>query len=100
MYLLSSLDKHKPCNYIVTMKANIISIGNSQGIRIPKVLLEQSNLSGEVELEISDEGILIRRAKKNREDWAESFKQMSENNDDETFEDFALTKKIRENWRW
>lgn len=32
------------------MKASIISIGNSKGIRIPKPLLEESGLSGTVEL--------------------------------------------------
>jgi antitoxin component of MazEF toxin-antitoxin module len=32
------------------MKASIISIGNSKGIRIPKPLLEESGLAGVVEL--------------------------------------------------
>lgn len=32
------------------MKASIITIGNSKGIRIPKPLLEESGLSGNVEL--------------------------------------------------
>ena len=32
------------------MKASIITIGNSKGIRIPKPLLEESGLSGTVEL--------------------------------------------------
>ena len=39
------------CSYnVITMKASIISIGNSKGIRIPKPLLEESGLSGTVEL--------------------------------------------------
>ena len=44
------------------MKAQIIRIGNSQGIRIPKALLEESGIKGEVELVLADEGILIRPA--------------------------------------
>jgi antitoxin component of MazEF toxin-antitoxin module len=32
------------------MKTNIIRIGNSQGVRIPKILLEQSRLGTEVDL--------------------------------------------------
>ncbi|GAC1501073.1 MAG: hypothetical protein NVS1B10_05050 [Candidatus Saccharimonadales bacterium] len=32
------------------MKASIIAIGNSKGIRIPKPLLEESGLDGKVEL--------------------------------------------------
>jgi antitoxin component of MazEF toxin-antitoxin module len=32
------------------MKTSIITIGNSKGVRIPKPLLEESGLSGSVEL--------------------------------------------------
>ena len=32
------------------MRTSIITIGNSKGIRIPKVLLEESGIGGEVEL--------------------------------------------------
>ena len=46
------------------MKTNIVSIGNSQGVRIPKILLEQSKLSGEVELEVCGESIIIKPARK------------------------------------
>ncbi len=82
------------------MKANIVSIGNSQGIRIPKILLDQSGLSGAVELEVCADGILIRRAQKTREDWAESFRQMAENNDDELFQELVPTSYAKERWRW
>ena len=40
------------------MKAQIIQIGNSQGIRIPKMMLEETRLSAEVELEAHPEGLL------------------------------------------
>ena len=42
------------------MKTRIVRIGNSQGVRIPKPLLEQSGLTGEVELEVQDRQIIIR----------------------------------------
>jgi antitoxin MazE len=44
---------------VITMKASIITIGNSKGIRIPKPLLEESGLSGDVELKIVKGGIKI-----------------------------------------
>jgi antitoxin MazE len=47
------------------MKTSIVAIGNSQGIRIPKILLGQTKLSGEVEL--SGESIIIKPARKPRE---------------------------------
>lgn len=39
------------------MRALIITIGNSKGIRIPKPLLEESGLAGEVELKVVKGGI-------------------------------------------
>ncbi len=41
------------------MKTRIVSIGNSQGIRIPKPLLEQAGLDGDVELHAEDGRIVI-----------------------------------------
>lgn len=65
------------------MKSQIIQIGNSQGVRIPKVLLEDSGIVSDVELELHADGILIRNAKKPRSGWEEHFKAMAENEDDE-----------------
>ena len=36
------------------MKTRIVRIGNSQGIRIPKLLIQQAGLSGEVEISVRD----------------------------------------------
>ncbi len=50
------------------MLTNIISIGNSKGIRIPKVLLEESGLTNEVELKVKKGEIRLippKRSKKN-----------------------------------
>jgi antitoxin component of MazEF toxin-antitoxin module len=53
------------CRYnVITMKASIITIGNSKGIRIPKPLLEESGLSGEVELKAVNGEIKITPAPK------------------------------------
>lgn len=82
------------------MKTNIVAIGNSQGIRIPKILLEQSGLSGEVELEVRDEGILIKRSKQARQGWNEAFSQMAAHNDDELLIEGEASATTRENWRW
>ena len=64
------------------MKAQIIQIGNSQGIRIPKVLLEETKIAGEVELEVCSEGLLIRNISKPRSGWDADFKNLSEIDDD------------------
>lgn len=46
------------------MLTTIITIGNSRGIRIPKVLLDESGLENDVELEVKKGEIRIIPAKK------------------------------------
>lgn len=45
------------------MKTSIVTIGNSKGVRIPKPLLEESGLSGDVELKAVKGKISIVAAK-------------------------------------
>ncbi len=55
---------------------HIVKIGNSQGIRIPKPLVEQARLEGrELTLKLVDEGLLISPENGIREGWEESIKQ-------------------------
>ncbi len=82
------------------MKSQIIQIGNSQGIRIPKMLLEDSGIKGVVELELHPDGILIRNAEKPRAGWDDAFRQMSENEDDEGAIDETPTSFERKEWQW
>ena len=70
------------------MKAAIIQIGNSQGLRIPKPILKQCGFKGEVELEVQDNKLIIKPHSSVRENWAETFKIMSQNSDDQLL-DFA-----------
>jgi len=48
------------------MKSRIVQIGNSRGIRLPKPLLEEAQLSEEVELEAAPGRIVIRKAGRRR----------------------------------
>lgn len=82
------------------MKAQIIQIGNSQGIRIPKALLEETKISGEVELEACPDGILIKNIKKPRSDWDEKFKAAAEFDDDQVTEHRVATKFEKKDWQW
>jgi antitoxin MazE len=64
------------------MGARIVKIGNSQRIRIPKRLLEQTGIVEEFELEILKNQIIIHPVTSSREGWKEAFKAMAEKNDD------------------
>lgn len=81
------------------MKAQIIQIGNSQGIRIPKVMLEESGISGEVDVELHPDGILIRNAQKPRAGWDEAFKTLAEN-DEELLSNEGTTEFEKKEWQW
>ncbi|MBW2099303.1 MAG: AbrB/MazE/SpoVT family DNA-binding domain-containing protein [Deltaproteobacteria bacterium] len=57
--------------------ATLIRIGNSQGIRIPKAIIEQAQLSGkELEFKIVDDGLLIQPVKKPRQGWKKKFEKV------------------------
>lgn len=82
------------------MKTQIIQIGNSQGIRIPKVLLEETKMSGEVDLEVCEDGILIRNIQKPRGNWDSIFKSLAENDDDEMPDAASPTAFEKKEWQW
>ena len=65
------------------MTAKIIKIGNSRGLRIPKSVLIQYAIGENVELDLVEEGIMIRPKKNPREGWEESAIRMAANGDDE-----------------
>lgn len=64
------------------MKTNIIRIGNSWGIRIPKALLEQCRLSGTVELKVRNDHLVVRPVARPRSGWEEAFHRMAQHGDD------------------
>ncbi|HEY4964115.1 MAG TPA: AbrB/MazE/SpoVT family DNA-binding domain-containing protein [Candidatus Saccharimonadales bacterium] len=49
------------------MRSTIIQIGNSRGIRIPKVILEESGIDKDVEIKLVNGGLKISPLKKKRE---------------------------------
>ena len=85
-----------------TIKTRIVRIGNSQGIRIPKPIIEQLGFSEEVELEIFPDQLVIRRAHAARFGWDEQFKAMAEAGDDQLLnaDTPSLTKWDEAEWEW
>jgi len=81
------------------MKASIIQIGNSQGLRIPKPILKQCGLSGEVELEVHENELIIKSTTQCRKNWGKAFKAMAQNEDDKLIE-FAHNQWDEEEWEW
>ena len=65
------------------LKAHLVKIGNSRGVRIPKIWLEQLNFHEEVELAVESDQIVIRPAHHPRAGWDEQFREMAERGDDQ-----------------
>ena len=84
------------------MKATVIRIGNSRGVRIPKVLLEQCRLRGTVELEVEDGRLVIRPAEQARFGWDEAFQRMAKEGDDALLDRDSLpaTRWDETEWEW
>ena len=82
------------------VKARVVRIGNSRGIRIPKVWLDQLDLDDEVELAVQKDRLVIRRARRPREGWEEAFRSMAEHRDDRLLDKPIVTKWDREEWEW
>jgi antitoxin MazE len=86
----------------MAMRTRIVRIGNSQGIRIPKPLLEQTGLRDEVEVSVQDDALIIRPARKPRAGWADAFREMARRGDDALLDDVppSLTSWDEDEWEW
>ncbi|MDB4303871.1 AbrB/MazE/SpoVT family DNA-binding domain-containing protein [Desulfosarcina sp.] len=83
------------------MRARVIKIGNSQGLRIPKPILEQTGIMDDVEIEVEKNQIIIRPVKNVRQGWDAAFKNMGEKGDDElTFDDSISNSWDEKEWQW
>jgi antitoxin MazE len=83
------------------MKARIVKIGNSRGIRIPKPLIAQAGLKGEVEINVEENRLVISPAERPRADWAEAFRGMAGKGDDVLLDgDLFGNRWDEEEWEW
>jgi antitoxin MazE len=55
------------------MKIELVRIGNSRGIRIPKPIIEQCGLGETVELRVEKDRLIIAPARGPRKGWKEAF---------------------------
>jgi antitoxin MazE len=82
------------------MKTRIVQIGNSRGVRLPKVLLEQAQLAEEVELDAEPGRIVIRRGSRPRVGWAAAARKMHELGEDRLLDPTTSTQFDEKDWKW
>ena len=81
-------------------KTRIVQIGNSRGIRVPKVLLEHAQLPDEVELEAENGRLIVRAARGRRAGWADAAKAMHARGDDQPVDASTATQFDEKEWQW
>jgi antitoxin MazE len=82
------------------VKTPIIKIGNSRGIRIPKLLIDQVGLGEEVEITVQRDQLLIRSTSRPRHGWNEQFHLMAERGDDQLLDKPLSTRWDKSEWTW
>ena len=82
------------------MRTNLIRIGNSRCIRIPKPLLEQAGLGDAVQLRAEKGRIVVQPDRVPRQGWEEAFAAMAERGDDRAILGETSGAFDRDEWRW
>ena len=66
----------------------LAKIGNSQGIRLSKKLLERYQIVDQVEIETTPDAIIIRPHANSKLEWAATYEQMAQEEEGEDFSDW------------
>ena len=62
------------------MLVSLVPIGNSRGIRLPKIILDGLSVKDKMEMEVTEKGIMLSPIKESpREGWVQAFCDMHRN---------------------
>ena len=82
------------------MRAAIVRIGNSRGLRIPRALLEQCGIGDAVDLSVEDGRLVLRPLTRARQGWAEAAADMAARGDDHLLDPHTPTTFDETDWEW
>jgi antitoxin MazE len=82
------------------MKARIVRVGNSRGVRLPKLLLDEAGLPEDVEIHAEPGRIIIESAARPRAGWADAARAMAERGEDGLIDEPTLTEFDIGEWTW
>jgi antitoxin MazE len=83
------------------IKTRLVKIGNSHGVRIPKVVRDQVGLTDAIELEVHGDHLILRSTSAPRAGWADQFRYMAEQRDDALLDaDDVGTAWDASEWEW
>jgi antitoxin MazE len=83
------------------IRAELVRIGNSRGVRIPKPLIEQCGLGDMVELRVENDCLVISPERQPRQGWEEAFRAAGPAEHDELLLEIAEPNEFdRKEWQW
>lgn len=85
--------------FVITMKARLIRIGNSRGVRLPKTVIEEAGLDDDIELSVEDRRVVITSARCARAGWEEAARRLGAHSDG-LLDQQRATRFDEDEWRW
>lgn len=82
------------------MKARLVRIGNSRGVRIAKPLLEEAGLTDEVEIRVRAGAVVITPRTRPRAGWAEAAARLANTRDARLLDEPTPTHFDEAEWEW
>jgi antitoxin MazE len=82
------------------MRASVIRIGNSRGVRIPKSILAACGIEDAVEMSVDEGRIVLSAPRVVRLGWAEAAQEMARHGDDVLLDPLPSTIFDEEEWEW
>jgi antitoxin MazE len=82
------------------MKAQLVRIGNSRGVRLPKAIIEQAGLTEEVELEVRGHTVVIAATRRAQAGWADAARALAAAGGGRLMDPETRTQFDEDEWRW
>ena len=83
------------------MTVELVRIGNSRGVRLPKAVIKQCGFGERVDLRVEGDRVIIAAYRRPREGWEEAFKAAGSSKNDELLLDGIDDSQFdREEWEW
>ena len=83
------------------MRARLVRIGNSRGIRLPKPVIKTDTiLTEDVEVQVRDNAVVIKAAVRPRYGWAEAARLARRRGDDRLLDEPTAMHFDSKEWQW
>ncbi len=83
------------------MKAKLVRIGNSKGVRLPASVIKACGFGDELDMRVENGVVVLAPARGVREGWSDAFEKMAAAGDDAPILPDTLENDFdAEDWRW